>query len=254
MNLRSVYQNYPDAKLLDVIDNPNAYRPEAIETAQALLDERQLTDEQIATLRRRNAEAAFEAAAPLVQRKEQQDRLKLKAKSFIEDISPANHAPGSSARMVKTITLFFIASYIYMLWGNVRFVYYLITHFNHVDLFSALRLLEALFMPVAIYLFYRQKRAGWVMLFCYTIAGVLLSGLNAFNTFRPVYFDFLQEDDISDMFNQYLIKTIVHGCLCYGLVRRNVREVFQIKERTLYYILLFFVFTITLLIKLDVFS
>lgn len=47
MEFTDRYKNYSNSELLKIIDNPNNFQPLAVETAKAIFESRQLSDEDI---------------------------------------------------------------------------------------------------------------------------------------------------------------------------------------------------------------
>ncbi len=178
MDFKAKFTTYTHTELLRIIDNPNRYQPEAVETAKALLAERQLTDDEIKT-----AQDALEAERRESEEKERkkkviEDRFRNLGNSLVENVNPIQKEAPTADKTIRLISLLFGGFFLLQLYQEFGMIRYMLTDRSmRWDWSIVLFFLPLLVIPIATLLFYRRHKLGWLLLAVYlTFAGVAAIG------------------------------------------------------------------------------
>ncbi len=165
MEFTDRYKNYSNSELLKIIDNPNNFQPLAVETAKAIFESRQLSDEDI--------EIAKATIAIQRQEKEAHDEKKkvlgIKVKnigaSLVDTFYPIQTNTPTTDKIIKIVSIVFGGIFLYQLFKEIGMIKFMFTDSEDERDFSIiLYFLPLLIVPIATVLFYTRKKIGWTLL------------------------------------------------------------------------------------------
>ena len=149
--------------ILEILENPHNYEPEAIEVAKDELSSRQLSEVEIEEAK----EPLIEKQEKLEQRQQKIKAIEDKVKSagdFLSDtLNPVVTETPTATTYIRIITVVYGLFCLYSYITNFRGLWYTILDMFHYPIampFVLLMILE----PVAIYLFWKRKHVGWNLL------------------------------------------------------------------------------------------
>ena len=163
MDFNESFKTYSNAELLRVIENPDDYQLQAVETAKAIFSDRQLSEME---LKMAKDELEIERQERL--RKEQQKRtveekVKNIGKSVFDRINPLQKkTPETTIKIISILCGVFFLFQVYKEFGLLRFMF--TDSYAEWDFSMILPFLPFIVIPTAILLFYLRKKSGWILL------------------------------------------------------------------------------------------
>lgn len=165
MDFREKFLTYSNMELLKILVNPDDYQISAIQTAKAILEERQLSEEEI-----QKAKKALETEKQNALKIEQQTQLveaKLKSlgKSLLESVNFIQDKAPSIEKTIKAISVLFAGLFIFQVYSQFDLIGWLITEgVDQWDFSVAHFIFPILAIPTATVLFYKKHKLGWLLL------------------------------------------------------------------------------------------
>jgi hypothetical protein len=153
------YKGLSTTELLKILKQPENYLPEAVEAATKILQERQVSEDDL-----QQVDEYFEGIAVKAQQKtEKVQAYKEKVADFLEPVLQ----PQVDIKPQKWIRIFLLVLAIQYLWTLVVTGRQIIVAFTRhwVDITTYLQLITLVYIPVIFYLLFRRKRWGWILLF-----------------------------------------------------------------------------------------
>jgi hypothetical protein len=175
MNFNERFKTYTAVELLRVTDNPGDYQPEAVETARALIAERGLTEEEIAAARRELDTERRERLAREREKHRQSEKLKNESSRFLDAVNPIRKETPGPDKIINLVSVALGGLYLIGLIRDLQLLKFIFYSLSEWDFSVLLDLVPLIWLPVAIVLFYRRKRAGWFMLAAYMVCGVVMA-------------------------------------------------------------------------------
>ena len=228
------YKTLSNTDILEILDAPANYEPQAVEAAQQELNSRQLTEEEI-----------LEAGAPLLVKRltriKQQEKIKAieeKVKSagnlFADTMNPVVTETPTSTKLLRIITVVNALYFLYGLVKEYRFIPGIISDMLHFYPFAALLLLLMVLEPIALYLLWKRKSIGWSLFTIYLTFAAISSILMFIDALRR---HFYFAGGFSYLFNlrssplPYFIQLVFSAGTLYVLCKPIIREVYSIGRR-----------------------
>jgi hypothetical protein len=217
------YQDYSNVSLLLITLQPEKYQPEALHAAKKILESRVVTEMQYA-----EAEMIWQSE---IQKKQQtlkkQDMLKEKVLDFFQPILKPTSA-FTPEKWLRLFLLIIILQYIY------RSIFMCIGLINIINCencelgFELLyRLPSLLFIPFVIYLLWKRKKWGWILLFSNSFF-ITLSVIP--DTIAFVAYARSSSDDYNFAFLVW--RLFLYSGLSFLLWKENVALLFNVSFRT----------------------
>jgi hypothetical protein len=175
MNFNERFKTYTTIELLRVTDNPGDYQPEAVETARALIAERGLTEEEIAAARRELDAERQERLAREREKHRQSEELKNEGRRFLDAVNPIRKETPGPDKIINLVSIVLGGLYLIGLFRDMQLLKLIFYSLSEWDFSVLLYLVPLIWLPVAIVLFYRRKRAGWIMLAAYMVCGAVMA-------------------------------------------------------------------------------
>jgi hypothetical protein len=155
------YQNYSNIDLLKIVKRPNDYQPNAVTVASQILNEREVTPDEIQLVEQYYQDIENN----LKIRKEKIDVYKYKASDFLE---PVLH-PKETVEPSKWVNILLLIITIQYAWSLFNTIKKLISFFQcdycQIDPVFFAELLSILYVPFIFYLLWRRINWGWIFLF-----------------------------------------------------------------------------------------
>lgn len=178
MDFKAKFTTYTHAELLRIVNNPGRYQPEAVETAKALLAERQLTDEEI-----KIAQEALEAEQRERDEKERKQKaveetFRSRGRSLLEKVNPIQEGAPTAEKTIRLVALLFGGFFLLQLFREFGMIRYMLTNDSmRWDLSMVLFVAPLLTVPIATILFYKRYKLGWLLLAlfltCSTVSAIV---------------------------------------------------------------------------------
>jgi hypothetical protein len=217
MNFGETYKKLPTAKLLEILNNKQDYRPEAIVAAELELKSR--TDVDAAN------EELKEKAAEDEERRQKKNELKEKANEIIDTVDPRSKK--TPQRIVTIICVVLLIYVLYRLYYGFEFILTLLDNKEMLNWYMLFFFVEFAFLPLALYFFYKRTKHGWYMLLIwliYRIAGAIIGVYfwfvyyNTANT-SPLY--------MRPNITAILVPLMLYGAVIYFICRSDTKALFK---------------------------
>jgi hypothetical protein len=170
-----LYKTWPNARLLEIIDNPQQFQPIAVEAAQRELESRQLSDEQLDDERTLHAERqqAFEIETRRTM--VVTDKLKAFALSIINILNPVSNEDAVEKKR-KLISLFLGTLFLYHLYASFGLIELVVEGGLAVLDFGGAYYLIFFFTALsAAVLLWDKKKIGWILATFYFAYSAMIS-------------------------------------------------------------------------------
>jgi len=164
------YKTLGNAKLLEIINNPQNYQRLAIDAAEAELAVRGLNDAQLAVAEAELQAEADEEKVRAEKREQVNNRLKNGTIAIIRSFRPWQLTSARSGRVILFICIVQFIISLKLLWDGIANAIFAINVRHHLpSVNTGLMLLIPIFSLGATYLFMRGKRTGWMLLSTYLV-------------------------------------------------------------------------------------
>jgi len=236
MEFDEKFKTYSNTELLRVIENPDNYQSQAVETAKTIFCERQLSEKEI-----KIAKDELELERQEKSRKEQQKRVienKVKdvGKSFFDQINPIQKETPTSEKTIRIISILFGGLFLFQLYREFGMLRFMITDsYAEWDFSMVLYFFPLIVIPTAAILFYMKKKIGWLLLsifLTYSAVSAIgqfiltmnmkLSGIEALDNLFP---------PISSV--TYIIVFAFFVGIIWAISRESVRIVYSVSKQTM---------------------
>jgi len=227
------YKTISNAEILSIIENPRDYQPLAVEAAKNEFSNRKLTDREV-------KEARQELIAKQVQKQKEREKIKVieaklktSGQRVIDKINPSKTGISPTEKTIRIIVIVFVSLFLY------QFIKYFKVHLIYIKdipgfpFDSILYLLPPLLLPTAIFLFWKRKIIGWILLTIYltfSAVGAMSSLIQAF-LWEPSGFANLDNIFPRPSSQTSIIQLIFLIGSIYVLCKPNIREAFAIDEK-----------------------
>lgn len=217
LDFYNLYKTYSNKELLRIITQPHDYQAAAVATAESILQERNLTaeDVQLAEGELVLDDVKFpptEAAASIEEEG-----------TILEPILHYNHRV-KSPDWVRVLLFLMAAQYTWTFYLTLKVV---VAFFRckicEVEPFLVFQMFTLLYLPVIFFLIYKQRPWGWILLFADNFFTFFSRVLNAY-----LIYNFARTDNVSTLVIPILIKT----CFLLFLWRKEVAAHFGIAGNT----------------------
>lgn len=229
------FKNYESFKLLQILEEHDKYADEAISAAKEELASRSLSDEEINEFKE-NFNSKKQAVS---QRKEFVETKKSKAnkslKDFITLIHPLQNNSYSGSQKVTVTTIFLTLGILYALFNLFYYKY------PFVGIFEIILLI--IIYPLAIFLFWKRLKLGWVLITINFVFTLCLSfGLVILTIKDGTLVSYILGEEQHDLFPIFMtslnplehIKDLfVSSLFVWVLGNKDVRNEFKISKKFL---------------------
>lgn len=236
MDFSEKFKTYSNANLLRVIENPDDYQPQAIETAKNIFADRQLSETEI-----KIAKDELEVERQEKLRKEQQiqaveDKVKNIGKSVFDQINPIQKKTPTPEKTIKIISILFGGLFLFQLYkefGMLRFMF--TDSYAEWDFSMVLYFLPLIIIPTATILFYMRKKTGWLILTIFLAYSAVSAIGQFFLTIKMKPSGISALDDIFPQVSPitYILSFLFFGGIIWAISREKIRTIYSISKRTM---------------------
>jgi hypothetical protein len=155
------YKDYSNVALLKIVKRPDEYQSAAVQAATQILDQRQITPEEIQFV----DQYLQDLEESIKSKKDKIDARKNKLTDFFQPVL----APGEQIEPTKWVHILLLVISIQYAWSLFttvkRLVRIIHCDYCRLDFFAIADLLTLLYVPFIFYLLFKRKRWGWILLF-----------------------------------------------------------------------------------------
>jgi hypothetical protein len=216
-----IYKTLSTIQLIAIIDNPADYQPLAVATAKAELDSRKLSLQEIESAKTELLVKQVKEQNANNQKRQKQQAVTNKALQVLDYANPISAKTPEKAIIIICVTLL-----VFYVLKIVNSLYYIKTIFRDFGLTNLLELTEIIWLPIAIFLFWRKQPSGRLMLNIWLTYNLLMSCVYAYYAYQ-----FNNMDDIFSMIIAPLsLSTAIYGLVFYGglLYYINTKKIKQL--------------------------
>jgi hypothetical protein len=219
------YRTISNTELLGILENPDDYQPLALGAAREELDRRQLSDT-----------AIREAKEPLIARRLQQKRQSQKVKAtadkaknygyaLVDLLNPIQSGIPSTEKIIRLIVVVYSAIFLYTIITGYQTIRFFIEDIPRFPLAAFVELFPLLLLPAAVFIFWKRKPAGWMLLTIHLLLSVAVAIWSLLLSFSPQPYSHLFTRPPA---TTYFIQLLFFGGTLYAIGRKDVRKVFFI--------------------------
>jgi hypothetical protein len=237
-NFSEYYKTISNAELLAILDTPEDYQPDAIEAARFELMNRQLTEVEIIEANQIN----LSIQEKKVNQYEKEAAIKNKVKNtwtiFIETLNPIQTGIQTAEKIIRFILVVYGLYYLYFLITTYPALPGFFRDLTLSPLGGFLELLPFWVWPLALLLFWKRKRAGWIMFTFYL-------GLTSLFIITELISLTIGNQPKYEVFEEYtnppissLIQLLMLAATFYMLCKPLIRNEFSVNKDKVFYIML----------------
>ena len=225
------YKKITNLELLGILDKPADYEPAAIEAAKQELANRNLSREQIYEARHLILTKQLEKEKAKEKVKAVENKIKEAGHTFFDTINPIQTGINSTEKNIRVIVIVFGGIFLYQLIKDFREHIFYLKRFFSSPFDSSMYLLPLILLLVAVIMFWKRKRSGWILLLSYlvfSIIGVIWILLQPFTWSSGGFLDKLIPRPSP---TTYFLQLLFLGATIFALCKPNIREVFVVDKR-----------------------
>jgi hypothetical protein len=236
MEFTEKFKTYTNTELLRIIDNPNSYQPNAIETAKKIFSERQLTEDEIRIVK---DELEIERQVKLnkeLKKRKVENKFNNIANSILEIVNPIQNESSNTEKTIKIISLLFGALFLFQLYKEFGLIGFMFTDSSASwDLSMVLYFLPLIIVPIATILFYKKRKIGWLLLTIFlTYSAVNTIGLFILTmNIQPSEFKTLDNLFPQTSLANYFFTFLFFTGIIWAISRENIRNIYKISKNML---------------------
>jgi hypothetical protein len=159
MKFSEKFKTYSNVDLLRVIENPDDYQPQAVETAKNVFADRQLSEMEIETAK---DELEVEKQGKLIkeqQKRAVEDKVKNIGKSVFDHINPMQKETPTSEKTIRIISILLGGLFLFQLYKEFGMLKFMFTDsYAEWDFSMVLYFFPLIIIPTATILFYMRKK------------------------------------------------------------------------------------------------
>ena len=178
------YARLSNSSLLKILSRAKDYQPLAVETARAELQDRQLSQE---AYKEASLELEKEQRVELEEQEKREvaaNRMREKAMKLFDSLNPVRKKASSSAQMINIICLLLMVGFLYSAVQDYAYFQFLITQSSPSLSLILILSFGLLYTPLTTILFWKRKKAGWVLLAIYLCVSIYLDLLSLVQCWR----------------------------------------------------------------------
>jgi len=236
MEFSEKFNTYSNVDLLRIIENPNDYQPQAVETAKTIFSERQLSEMEI-----KIAENELENERQQKLKKEQnklivEEKVKNIGNSIFDLINPIQKKTPTPEKSIKIISIIFGGLFLFQLYkefGMLRFMF--TDSYAEWGFDMVLYFLPLIIIPTATILFYMRKKTGWLLLTMFlTYSAVLTIGMIILTmNMKPSGIEVLDNIFPQTPLLTYILVFLFYTGIIWAISREKIRIIYSINKLTM---------------------
>lgn len=231
-----LYQKLSNSELLKIISEAEKYNPIAVETAKTEIESRQLTEQELNQAKSQIAEKENDKKREIEKRKQREEKIKNSTSTLFDTINPIQNGIQTPEKIIRLTILIFGGLAIYRLYQQLG-MFQIIYHegFSDWDLSMVEYFFPIVILPIAVILFWKRKKLGWILLSIF----LSYSALNAIVLFfmnlgrQPSGIPALENlfPTVSPVV--YVMTLLFFGGFLFLNCKAEVRNIFKITKATM---------------------
>jgi len=208
------YKTLSNAALLAIVAKPSDYQESAVEAAQNELDQRKLTEAELAEANAKNEAVLHKEQERAEARQATKNKVRAWGINFADTIDPFGIKKLSAELLVKRICIIMALILVYGIFTRLDLLKCLfLDETCYWSVSMVVTMLPVIILPPAIVLFWLRKKAGWILLTSFLIYIVIA-------TVHLIYKDvkIIGSSFVSEHLMQNLILSCIGNAVLYGLI------------------------------------
>ena len=230
------YKKITNSELLEILSNPKNYKPLAIETAKKELLYRNLSSEDLSSAKLENKYKQLDKKKLNEQKKLKVDKLNQTIYSFFDVINPLENGIETSEKIIRLFSLVFGGISIYKIYNEFGLLLFFFTEPDlNIDLGVIVYFLPIIILPIAVILFSKRKKTGWILLVAFLTYSTIIPAVLFFLDLGHKSSQGPALDSVFPVMSNidYLIALLLFGSVLWTLNKKNIRKVFQVTKKTM---------------------
>ncbi len=236
MEFTEKFITYSNTELLRIIDNPEDYQPNAVETAKTIFSDRQLTEIEIKIAKKELEDEQQKKLLKEQKKGEIKDKVKNISKTIVDDISPKPKETPPAEKTIMIVSLLFGGIFLFNLYKELGMIRFMFTDSSaDWDFSMVLYFLPLIIVPTATILFYKKKKLGWLLLTMF----LTYSAISAIVLFvLTINLEHSGVETLDSIFpqtsptTQFLTFLFFTGTI-WAISRENIKTVYSISKQTM---------------------
>jgi len=229
------YKTLTSADLLEILANRKDYQDSAIEAAQQEIDERNLSGNELEEAKQILHDKNAQKEKQIQKVKAVENKIKNAGNTFIDTINPIQPQTPATDKIIKVIALVYGGIFLFTIINESRFIAANFKQLPRYPILSLSYLAPLFLIPIAVFLFFKRKTAGWIVLtvfVSYTTTGVLWIFIHSLTRYSE------RSTRIDSLFPApspmtYFVQLAFLIGTLYMLCKKDIRDIFKInKQRT----------------------
>ncbi|GAB5401730.1 MAG: hypothetical protein Aureis2KO_33150 [Aureisphaera sp.] len=228
------YQSLSDYEILRILEEKEKYQLMALEAAREELKQRNLSEDKIALMQEDIRKAAFRKEEQEAIHKEEMRMHREKFFKLLSALNPFQVGIQTPEKIIRFLTLIFGAASIYSFYSQFwTFRYLFQSEDARWDLSIILSLIILFLLPIAVYLFYRRKKIGWILFSFYL-------GYNTISSFLMLIYAIRTRDMYFEVFESLipslpvaLASVAFYAGALLALCKREILNIFKVSTNTI---------------------
>lgn len=233
---RKYYKTISLGELLDIVDNPDHYQPEAVEAARQELEDRQLPETAIDEARQPAVEKRLKRESEQERRNALNDKMIHAAQHFVGAVNPIQREPKRTDKIIKSIgSLYSLVGVVSMV-GHRRSLLSAIREFPKYPGLGLLEWEPVILIIASVTGFFQKKRWGWLVL---TGTSTFFALLNASLFYQTISWEISTRGKMVSLLRMdspwvYVAPFLLLLASLYVLCKPDIREIFRIDKEKMW--------------------
>ena len=248
------YKTISNAELLGILEKPADYQDAALEAAQKEFANRQLSTEEIKEARQVIFEKQLQKAQQRERIKAVENKFRKTGEAVFDDLNPFQRTISPLEKSIRLIVISFTLLFFYQLISQFKTTIYYIKDLPGFPFESGFYLLPQILLPIAIFLFWKRKSIGWILLVAFVTYTTVLAVAMAIQSFFWEPSGFAALDNLYQMpsTTSSLFSLALWAGTLYMLCKQVIRRAYTINDQKMYAsIILSGLITVALMVKMD---
>lgn len=232
-----LYQRLSNSELLTIIAESEKYSPIAVETAQKEIENRQLSDVELDQAKSKIAQKKTAKLHEIEKRREHEKKIKKNVSTIFDTLNPIQNGIQTPEKIIRLSVLIFGGLAMYRLLDQFEMFQFLLANSEaEWDLSMVEYFIPVILLPIAVVLFWRRRKIGWILLSIF----LMYSALNAIILFfmnlgtQPSGIPALEEIFPTVSPAVYFMTLLFFGGFLYLICKQGVRNIFKVPKQTMH--------------------
>ena len=224
------YRTISNTELLSILENSSDYQPSAVEAAKKEFSDRRLSETEIKEAREALLAIQLQTKKQREKVKVIEDKVKNAGHTLIETLNPIQPGIPSTEKTIRLIAIVFGGLFLYEIISDFQMHLAFLKDIPRFPLESILYLLPLIFLPIAIFTFWKRKSIGWILLVIFLTfsCAIALGSLVDSLTWKSSGNEFLDTLFPRTSPTTYIIRLVFLIGTIYVLCKQNIRKEFSI--------------------------